>query len=1117
MSFYDAIRVGASGAAESFEIERSLRFDSVNSTYLAKTPSTEGNRKTWTLSFWFKRSGLGTLQNLFSTGGSDNTTFFDARFQTNDTLTIGVYTDYVLRTNQNFRDPSAWYHMVIVADTLQATATNRLKLYINGSEVTSFSLDNRASLITINKSLGINSTAAHEIGRHALDSDKYFDGYIAEINLIDGQALTPASFGETDSTTGQWIPIEYEGTYTKSGTQNDGSTFVTGSTASNNLAPANAFNGVPTTSAADAGSMYQTSLNGSYTVTLNHAITVSSSLRIQGYFHNANFNQYSNFFVNGVEQTVAGTPITGTANGSNSGVFEVSFTGTINNFGLQSLPTSITGIAQFIVDGEVLINGFNDNGKNSFYLQFADNSGATATTLGKDTSGQSNNYTPNNFSVSAGKDDDSSFDTPTNNLPTLSSVDRTITSGVIVSNGNLRWQYNYKPASKTVRATMALPATGKIYMEWENEQSSGQAGRMSWGLVRYASQSSTYDYQAYNNVDYINISFGGSTWNGTTHLNPPGSGWPSFTFYTGERAALAIDCSNGKWWLGKVASNGSTTWYANDGGTDGDPAGGTNESATLPNFTTATEWMPFVGWHDGGAASSLTYYANINFGNHSFLGTVPSGFQKLSSKTLDTPAILFPNKHFETVLYTGDGNATRSLSNVTEFQPDWLWTKSRNAGYVHLLYDSVRGAGNSKALNLGGGVSPGTGAEGAAADNATYGFLNSFDASGFSFTKGSATTNYFNQSSIHYVNWIWNAGDTDSATYTVKVVSDSGNKYRFNDFGTSAVTLDLAEGGTYTFDQSDSSMSSHPMQLSTTANGTHGGGSAYSTGVTYQLDGSTVTASAFISGFSSASSRKLIITVAASAPTLYYYCYYHSGMGGAVNTNSTLGSSNFDGTIQTTVKANTTAGFSIVAWTGNGSSGATIGHGLGVTPNFAFAKSRNSATNWPAVNFDLQTGGQLNTSQVFSNGNYNAYYAAQPSSTVLTLGSNGATNGNTNTYVAYVFSEVEGYSKFGQYTGNGDNFGAFIYTGFKVQFLLIKRTTTESWILADTKRNSLTGRESPADAYLLANTNALESTGIEYDMLSNGFKFRTTSQNENGATYIYLAFAESPFKNSRAR
>ena len=111
------------------------------------------------------------------------------------------------------------------------------------------------------------------------------------------------------------------------------------------------------------------------------------------------------------------------------------------------------------------------------------------------------------------------------------------------------------------------------------------------------------------------------------------------------------------------------------------------------------------------------------------------------------------------------------------------------------------------------------------------------------------------------------------------------------------------------------------MKLSTTANGTHGGGSSYNTGVTYQLDGSSVTESAFVSGFSSASSRKLIITVAASAPTPYYYCHYHSGMGGQANTNSTLGSSNFSGSIQSTAKVNATAGFSIVTYTGNGTGG----------------------------------------------------------------------------------------------------------------------------------------------------------------------------------------------------
>ena len=183
----------------------------------------------------------------------------------------------------------------------------------------------------------------------------------------------------------------------------------------------------------------------------------------------------------------------------------------------------------------------------------------------------------------------------------------------------------------------------------------------------------------------------------------------------------------------------------------------------------------------------------------------------------------------------------------------------------------------------------------------------------------------------NYVGWNWNAGDSDSKTYTVKVVSDSGNKYRFDDFGTSAVTLDLAEGGTYIFDQSDSSNSGHPLRFSTTSNGTHGGGSEYTTGVT-------------TSGTPGSSGAYTQIVVAASAPTLYYYCTQHSGMGGQANTNSTLGSSNFDGAIQSVVKANPTAGFSIVSYVGNGQNNTdvTIGHGLGVTPAMVIVKKRSS-------------------------------------------------------------------------------------------------------------------------------------------------------------------------------
>ena len=130
--------------------------------------------------------------------------------------------------------------------------------------------------------------------------------------------------------------------------------------------------------------------------------------------------------------------------------------------------------------------------------------------------------------------------------------------------------------------------------------------------------------------------------------------------------------------------------------------------------------------------------------------------------------------------------------------------------------------------------------------------------------------NEVNTSGENYVAWCWkSSGTAQSATYAVKVVSDSGNKYRFDDFGSSAVTLELSEGGTYTFDQSDSSNSSHPLRFSTTSDGTHGGGSEYTTGV--KTSGTPGTAGAFTR-----------ITVATGAPTLYYYCTQHSGMGGRI-------------------------------------------------------------------------------------------------------------------------------------------------------------------------------------------------------------------------------------------
>jgi hypothetical protein len=222
---------------------------------------------------------------------------------------------------------------------------------------------------------------------------------------------------------------------------------------------------------------------------------------------------------------------------------------------------------------------------------------------------------------------------------------------------------------------------------------------------------------------------------------------------------------------------------------------------------------------------------------------------------------------------------------------------------------AIRGANNIL-------ISSGSG--GAVADS---NILNSFDSDGFTL----GNQDQLNDTGDTYVAWNWKAGGSaPSKTYAVTVVSDSGNKYRFDGFGTSAVTLDLQEGGTYKFDQSHSSNSGHPFRFGTSSNAYD-----YSTGVT--TSGTPGNAGAYTQ-----------ITVAASAPALYYACSSHSGMGGAANTNSTSGSSNFSGTIQSNLSANVDAGFSIISYTGAGGSnaGKTVGHGLSAKPDLIIIKIR---------------------------------------------------------------------------------------------------------------------------------------------------------------------------------
>jgi len=348
-----------------------------------------------------------------------------------------------------------------------------------------------------------------------------------------------------------------------------------------------------------------------------------------------------------------------------------------------------------------------------------------------------------------------------------------------------------------------------------------------------------------------------------------------------------------------------------------------------------------------------------------------------------------PTQFFNTIIWSGDSSSPENLT--VGFQPDWIWGKLRNTGYSHQLYDSVRGFGNDKDLQLGTSGNPAEGA--GTADQ--YGYISGTTSTGFTATKGSDGGadgyGYWNESGRTYVAWNWLAG-----------------------------------------------------------------GSA---------------------------------------------------------------SSNSNGSVTSSVSANTTAGFSIVKYTGAGTgTTTTIGHGLGAVPDMYIVKSLDSIGNWQTYHHKMSSDPktdyiQLDTQEAVTD--FTFWGDTAPTSTVFTVKDGNDVNESGEEYIAYCFKSIKGYSKFGKYEGNGNANGTFVYTGFRPAFVITKRTdsTTGSyWVIYDNKRDTF----NPLDRYLYAYSNTSENTGTNLDFLSNGFKPTVSNviHNASGGTYIYMAFAENPFVNS---
>lgn len=500
--------------------------------------------------------------------------------------------------------------------------------------------------------------------------------------------------------------------------------------------------------------------------------------------------------------------------------------------------------------------------------------------------------------------------------------------------------------------------------------------------------------------------------------------------------------------------------------------------------------------------------------------------------------------------YTGTG-ASLAISNAVNgvsMQPDLVWAKIRTPNaYDHRLYNSVTGTGASLSSNT-------TGLE------TSYSGVTSFNSNGF--TLGSAAGS--NESGSSFIGWQWKANSSfdllqsyttaGSYTYTVPAGVTSLRVLVIGGGGASggsgAGAGNGGAGGTSSFSTvsagggggggggpntpgsagaggtgsgGDGGWNGGAGEAGTGSGvqGTMGTGGLYGYGNSnghYGWGGGGGGGASRYATLSVTAGQTYSVTVgAAGAPS-----GAGSGGGGAAGIvggvfiySSSNWPVNTDGTIKANVSANTTAGFSVVTYTGTGAN-ATVGHGLGVAPSMIILKSRVSATNWVVYHANLTSAAyviQLNLTNAQSS-SPTIFNSTAPTSSVFSIGTSSASNDTS--MVAYCFAAVKGFSAFGSYTGNGSADGTFVYTGFRPRWLLLKNTGgVASWYCLDSSRNTY----NVEDAVLVPNTSAAEVAITSVDFLSNGFKLRTTTTDINGSgtTYIYACFAENPFKYANAR
>jgi hypothetical protein len=1040
------------GGGGGYQISRSLRFSSGDSSYLSRTPASAGNRRTWTWAGWVKRSTLSTTSPsdrrcLFSAynTGSDYFFFYFSHSPT-DTLVIETYSG----TTAVYRDTAAWMHVVLRIDTTAAAATDRLKLYINGVLQTI-----STPSITQNSDLTVNTSGSiHNIGSGYYGSPGlYFDGYLADIYFIDGQALDPTSFTTTDATTGQLIPKAFSGTYGTNGFHLD--------FADNSAATASTL-GKDTSGNGNNWTPNNLSIGGSLTPisSATGAIPILNTTDIYGRVIGTGVRSDSL-----AANLLLCLPLT--TSGGRALSDDVSPTGRISSLKTVTLSNISSSSTEYAFYGSSLRN-------------------TTTSTSCIDLPGQIIPY-GGTFTIECWVY--RGVNQRINLYNEGDKVSLLALSIYVDTNGVLNY-YSYSNGTTGYPGSLAVPPNQWTHVAFVTDGSTvtyfvngvKDPVTRTWisptqitGQYQILSQNTTaayaQDYRIYNGIQKYT-----STFTPPKGIITPTDGAGNDSLVDVPTNGAQTDAGVG----GEVRGNYCTLNALANGGTlaNGNLDFSTGASHALAKSTFA---IPSSGlWY---AEATVTTLTNGSVAAGFGLGTAALSLTAVASSAAGAWEIYasdarYFNRNGSQTSISGTFAAGTILQLAVDPANSRAWI-----GVNNTWYDSSNGTT--------GNPSAGT--------NPTFTSLPA-DLFVIANTYSNTLSLNFGQRAFAYT-----APSGFKALCTTNLPAPLVTKPST----VMDVKLYTGNGGTQTisglgfspdFIWIKSRSAAYDHQLADVVRGV--GNIVYSnltnaentlntiTGTT--SDGFTVSAASYIG-------------TNASGQT---FAAWNWDAGSSTVTNT-------QGSITSQVRANATAGFSVITYTGTGNV-LTLGHGLGVKPAFFTVKRRDVSSEWTCYHSSLGASKYitLQSTAAAASGGSGSWNSTEPTSSLITIGNSyGDLNANGGTYLIYAWSPVVGYSAMGSFVSNGAADNVFVYTGFRPKFLVYKSSSAVgSWVVIDTSRAPY----NVVGPYVLAESSAAEGNVVQLDILSNGFKCRDAGF-QNGTTYIYFAFAEAPFNYARAR